>query len=98
MPGDKDHAIADQFAGQCHRLIGVAEVIADDQLDALPEHAALRVDIVDRQLRGALVLLAEPGKDRSWRSPWQFGSRPPPRARRVPQSKGDRRIAIFGES
>ena len=41
MTGDEDHAVAHQFASQRHRLIGVAEVVADDQLDALPEDPAL---------------------------------------------------------
>ena len=48
MPGDEGHAIADQLASQCHRLIGVAEVVADDQLDALAEDATLGVEIRDR--------------------------------------------------
>ena len=60
MPGDEDHAIADQFASQCDRLIGIAEIIADDQLDVLPEHAAPGIEIRDRQLGAALMLLAEP--------------------------------------
>ena len=45
MPGDEDHAIADQFAGERHGLIGIAEVVADDQLDALAEDSAVGVKI-----------------------------------------------------
>ena len=61
MPGDEDHAIADQFAGERHRLIGVAEVVAHDQLDSLAEDAARGVEIRDRQLGATLILLADPG-------------------------------------
>ena len=60
MPGDEDGAVADQLAGQRHRLIGFAEVVADDQLDPLAEDAAPGVEILDRHLGGTLVLLAEP--------------------------------------
>jgi hypothetical protein len=27
MPGDKNDAVADQFAGECNRLLGFAKVI-----------------------------------------------------------------------
>ena len=40
MPGDEDHAIADELARQRHRLIGIAEVVARDQFDPLAEDAA----------------------------------------------------------
>ena len=77
MAGDEDHAVADQLAGQRHRLIGVAEVVADDQLDVLPEHAALGVQILDRQLGAALKPLAGPGVDAGHRRGHrQSGSRP----------------------
>ncbi len=62
MPGDEDDAIARQFLGQRHRLIGVTEIVAHDQLDPLAEHATLGVEIRNRQLGGALILLAEPGQ------------------------------------
>jgi oligoribonuclease (3'-5' exoribonuclease) len=58
MPGDKDHAIAYKLAGKRHRLIGVAEVVADDQLDILAEDAGPGVEIRDRHPGAALVLLA----------------------------------------
>ena len=88
MPGDEDDAIADQLAGERHRLIGVAEVVADDQLDALPEHAALGVEILDRQLGAALKPLAGPGVDAGHRrghADQDLGL--PPAGRRVPQPK-----------
>ena len=37
MPSHEDHAIADQFAGERHRLVRVAEVVAHDELDILAE-------------------------------------------------------------
>jgi hypothetical protein len=61
VPGDEGGAVADQFAGQCHRLVGVAGVVAYDQLDLLAEDAAVGVKVCNRQLRAALILLAEPG-------------------------------------
>ena len=48
MPGDEDHAIADQLASERHGLIRIAEVVADDQLDALAEHSTVGVKIFDR--------------------------------------------------
>ena len=36
MADDEDHAITDQLAGERDRLIGVAEVIAHDELDLWP--------------------------------------------------------------
>ena len=61
MSGDEYYAIADQFVGERHGLIGVAGVVADDQLDALAKYTALGVEISDRELGAALILLAEPG-------------------------------------
>ena len=63
MAGDEDDAVAGQLARQRHRLIGVAEVVTDDQLDTLAEHAALGVEILDRQLGAALKAIAGPGID-----------------------------------
>jgi len=58
MPGDEGHAIADQLASQCYRLIGVAEVIADDQLDALAENATPGIEIRDRKSGAALTRIS----------------------------------------
>ena len=60
MTSHEDHAVTHQFVGQRHRLVGIAEVVADDELDGLREDAALGVEILDRQLGPALILLAEP--------------------------------------
>ena len=35
MARDEDSAVADRLARQRHRLIGIAGVVADDQLEAL---------------------------------------------------------------
>ena len=60
MPGDEDDAVADQLVCGGDRLIGVAEVVAHDELDLLAEDAALGVEIRDRHPGAALELLAEP--------------------------------------
>jgi hypothetical protein len=57
---NEDDAIARQFTGNGNRLIGVAEIIAHDELDFLSENTASSIEIVDRQARSAQVLLAEP--------------------------------------
>jgi hypothetical protein len=61
MPGNEDDAIAEQFAGDRNRLIGVAEVVGHGQLDALAENATPGVELLDSEFGGAQVLLAEPG-------------------------------------
>ena len=60
MPGDEGHAVAHQLASERHGLIGIAEVVADDQLDALAEDSAVGVKIFDREFGAALILLAKP--------------------------------------
>ncbi len=61
MPGDEHDAVADQLASQRHRLVGVAEVVADDQLDLLAEDATVRVEILDREPGAPLIAVAGPG-------------------------------------
>ena len=97
MPGDEDHAVADQLAGERHRLIGIAEVVAHDQLDLLAEHAALGVEIRDRQPGAALILLAEPGigaGHRAGDADQDLGLRRPRAQRRNRNGADDE--AIFG--
>jgi hypothetical protein len=60
MPGDEHDPVADQLAGEGHRLFGVAEVVAHDQLDILAEDAPLGVEIRDRHPGAAFKLLAAP--------------------------------------
>ena len=60
MPGDELDTIADQLAGERHRLIGVAEIVAHNEIDVLAEDAASGVEIRDRHPGAALVLLAVP--------------------------------------
>ena len=80
MPGDEGHAIADQLASQCYRLIGVAEVIADDQLDALAENATPGIEIRDHKSGAALTL---PRQQERSRGSWHAGA-PRLRLRRIP--------------
>ena len=62
MPGDEDHAVADQLLYSGDRLLGIAEVVHRDQLYLLAEYAAGGVDVGHGQLCAALHLLAKPGK------------------------------------
>jgi hypothetical protein len=52
MSGNEGDSIADQFASQRHRLIGVASIIAHYQLNAVPEDAALGVQILRSMVTG----------------------------------------------
>jgi hypothetical protein len=61
VPGDERDVVACQLASERHRLLDITGIITHDQLDRLPEHAPLGVEIRDRQLGTALILLAEPG-------------------------------------
>jgi hypothetical protein len=61
VPDDDGDAIADQLARERHRLIGIAVVVADDEFDFLAEHAALGVEVFDRDLGAALIPVAGPG-------------------------------------
>ena len=51
----------DQFLGDAHRFAGIAVVVARDHLELLAEHAALGVDLFDRQFPALLVGLEEGG-------------------------------------
>ena len=61
MPGDELTPAARELVGDRDRLLRVAGVVADLQHQLLAEHAALGVDVGDRQLRAILQLLAEGG-------------------------------------
>ena len=50
---DELHAVlADQLVGGEDRLVGLGLIVVDDKRELLTEHAAGRVDVVDRHLRG----------------------------------------------
>ena len=80
MSGDEDHTVADQLPGSGDRLLGIAEVVRRDQLDLLPEHAAIGVEVGHGLRRPALQLLAEPGvrsRQRGRQSDQDVGPRGP---------------------
>jgi hypothetical protein len=52
MSHDKHSTIADELAGECCRLIGITEVVAYNELDALAEDPTRSVEIRDRQIGG----------------------------------------------
>jgi hypothetical protein len=61
MARDQCDAVAHQLASERHRLIRVAEIIADNQLDILAKDTAPSVEIRDRHLGAALIAVAGPG-------------------------------------
>ena len=60
MAGDEDHAIVRQFLCERHRLIGIAGIIAHNQLDPLAKDTAPLIEFFDCKLTGPLVLFAGP--------------------------------------
>ncbi len=50
MAGDQRHAVAGHLVGDRHRLLRVAGVVADIEIELLAEHAAGGVDVLDGQL------------------------------------------------
>ena len=61
MAGHQLHALAHHVVGDSNRLLGIAGIVADAQLQLLAEHAASGVDIGNRLLRTRLHLGAEAG-------------------------------------
>ena len=49
----------DQFLGDAHRIARVGAVVARDHFELLAEHAALGVDLLDRELPALLVGIEE---------------------------------------
>ena len=92
MPGDKDDLLADHVVGRRDRLLRIASVVGDDQVELLAEHAALGVDVGDRHLGAALHLLAERGiragdrPDHRDRDVLRVGDTAPPNAKRRRQN------------
>jgi hypothetical protein len=60
VPDDHIDLVGDQLVRCRDRLLGVAIVISDDELQGLAEQAAALVDLGYGHLDRALVLLAEP--------------------------------------
>ena len=61
VPVDEHHALVDELVGHRHRLLRVAGVVTDLDLELLAADAALGVQVLRRQLGAALHLLAEDG-------------------------------------
>ena len=56
---DVDALAGDELVGDAHGIAGIGAVVARDHLELLAEHAALGVDLLDRQLPALLVGVEE---------------------------------------
>jgi hypothetical protein len=69
MPDDKLDAVADEFVGDRHALLGIGHIVARLDFDLLPQNATCLVDVLDR-LFDALSQLCPEGRvgpsDRSY--------------------------------
>ena len=61
MAGDEGDPAAGHVIGDRHRLLGIAGIVADVEVELLAEHAARGVDVFDGQFRAVLHLRAEGG-------------------------------------
>ena len=61
VAGHEHHALVGEVVGHAHRLLGVAPVVADGQLDLLAQYATLGVDVGDGFLGALAHLLADRG-------------------------------------
>ena len=61
MAGDERHAVAGHLVGDGDRLLRIAGVVADIEIELLAEHAAGGVDVVDGHLAAIRHLRAEGG-------------------------------------
>ena len=61
MAGHEDDLVRHHLVGDCRRLLGIAGVVADQELELLAVDAAGGVDLLDRHGRAAAKLLAERG-------------------------------------
>ena len=59
MSGDEWHLHASEFLGNRARLLWIAGVVADLELELLAEHTAGGVDVGNRELGAILHLLSE---------------------------------------
>ncbi len=56
---DVDALAGDELVGDAHGIAGIGAVVARDDLELLAEHAALGVDLLDRELPALLVGIEE---------------------------------------
>src|SRR5712692_7323935 len=61
MADDEFHAVAHELVGNRHAFLRIGAIVADEDLDFLPENAAGGVDVLDRLLGAVLELRAERG-------------------------------------
>ncbi len=61
MAGDERDTVAGHLIGDGHRLLRVAGIVADVEVELLAEHAARFVDVLDGHLAAILHLRAEGG-------------------------------------
>jgi hypothetical protein len=61
MAGDQRHAFRRHLVGDRDRLLRIAGIVADIEIELLAEHAARGVDILDGKLGAVLHLRAEGG-------------------------------------
>src|SRR5712691_850627 len=61
MADDEFHAVAHELVGDRNTFLRIGAVVADEDLDFLPENAAGGVDVLDRLLGAVLELRTEGG-------------------------------------
>src|SRR5262249_15407174 len=61
MADDELHTVADELVGDRYAFLWIGAVVADEDLDLLPEDAAGGVDVLDRLFRAVLELGTEGG-------------------------------------
>src|SRR6516164_5602016 len=61
MSGDKYHVFADHIVRGGNRLLGIASIVSDDQIELPAKHPALGVDVGHRHFGATRHLLAQSG-------------------------------------
>jgi len=61
MSGDEHHIALGHLVGDGHRLLRIAGIVADREVQLLAEHSARSVDVFDGQFAAVLHLGAESG-------------------------------------
>jgi hypothetical protein len=61
MSGDEHHLLSHHFVCRRNRLLGIAGIVRDNEVELFAEHPAFGVDVGNRHLGAARHLLAESG-------------------------------------
>ena len=61
MSGDEHHLFSDHFVCRRNRLLGIARIVRENEIEPFTEHPTLGVDVGDRHLGAAHHLLARSG-------------------------------------